>query len=50
VDYFQTRASHLDEPPSQRFDRVHLGSLTIVCTGAGAGAECSAVSTLAGSR
>jgi hypothetical protein len=45
VDYFQTRASHVGEPPSQRFDRVHLGSMTIVCSGAGAGAECSAVDT-----
>ena len=47
VDYFQTRASHIDEPPSQRFARVHLGSMTIVCSGVGAGAECSAVEAVA---
>jgi hypothetical protein len=43
VDYFQTRASHLDEPASQRFAPVLLGSMTIVCSGAGARAECSAI-------
>ena len=47
VDYFQNRASHIDEPPSQRFTRVHLGSMTIACAGTGARAECLAVSALA---
>jgi hypothetical protein len=41
VDYFQTRASYVHEPPHQRFVRTHLGSQTIRCSGVSSEASCS---------
>jgi hypothetical protein len=45
VDYFQTRASHVDEPPQKRFERRLLGSQTILCSGVSSEASCSVVGT-----
>jgi hypothetical protein len=43
IDYFRTRASQLDQPPRARFERTHIGSQAILCSGIAREASCSAV-------
>jgi hypothetical protein len=41
IDYFRARGSHLDRPPRERFERMHVGSQTILCSGVARAASCS---------
>jgi hypothetical protein len=41
VDYFRARASEVDQPPRERFERMHIGSQAILCSGVARAASCS---------